>query len=422
MNTLNDPDKLREEEYQLRLKVKQLRQAIYQNPGLLPSQDLLDRLKQAEQDLSTIEQERTKAQAADPQSSGVIIDTKKRIGTLGPQTTGLEVHVQLRMAQVPTAIYHLLDPVDYPLITCSVRNVKKDKITRRVRVISYIDGYSAQAVDTVELEPTDHHEFNQHPTLFPDRLQNVTELTRASLNIMLEDMDRKLELHKTYPIWLLPKNAAYMQIWGPQEHKWKDMSRYLGAFVTPNAPPLMEFLRSAAEYHPQKSFLGYQGDEKRIDPQKIVDPQVKAIFTALKEDAMITYVNSLTAFNPDEDINLQRVRLPRESLKDRQANCIDGTVLFASLLEGITLSPAIVLVPGHAFVAWETWGGYNKWSNEWKYLETTMIRGFSFEEACNYAQHLANHHKQEAEKTKDPSKFIFLPLRVLRSSYIVPME
>ena len=46
--------------------------------------------------------------------------------------------------------------------------------------------------------------------------------------------------------------------------------------------------------------------------------------------------------------------LPRESLADKEANCINGTVLFASLLEGISMSPAIVLVPGHAFLAWET--------------------------------------------------------------------
>lgn len=423
MNTSINRDTLLEEEYHLRLKVNQLRQAIYQNPGFLPSQDQLDRLKQAEQILSISEQKRVQANANDPRSNGLIIDTKKHLGMLGAQTTGLEVRTQLRMAQIPTAIYHLLDPVEYPLITCNVSNVMKDK-TRRVRVISYIDGYSAQAVDTIELEPNKAHDFNQHPTLFPDRLLSLTELAHASLNIMLEDIDGKLELHKSYPIWLLPKHAAYLEIWDPEKHLWKDMSQYLGAFVTPNEPILMKFLRSAAEHHPKKSFLGYQGDEKNISPQEIVDPQVKAIFTALKKDAGITYVNSLVAFNPEEDItNVQRVRLPTESLKDRQANCIDGTVLFASLLEGITLSPAIVLVPGHAFVAWETWGGYNEWSNEWKYLETTMIHDFSFEDACDYAQHLAEHYKQKAAETNDPSQFIFWPLRVLRSRYqIVPMQ
>ncbi len=69
--------------------------------------------------------------------------------------------------------------------------------------------------------------------------------------------------------------------------------------------------------------------------------------------------------------------LPRESLEDKQANCIDGAVLFATLLEAASLNPALVIVPGHAFVAWETWSG----SNVWNYLETTMIGTHSFQEA-----------------------------------------
>src|SRR4029077_11411867 len=73
----------------------------------------------------------------------------------------------------------------------------------------------------------------------------------------------------------------------------------------------------------------------------------------------------------------QRTRLPRESLRHKSANCIDGTVLMASLLEAASLHPAIVLVPGHAFVGWETWEG----SDEWDYLETTMIASHDFEAA-----------------------------------------
>ena len=72
-----------------------------------------------------------------------------------------------------------------------------------------------------------------------------------------------------------------------------------------------------------------------------------------------------------------RTRLPRESLRHKSTNCIDGTVLMASLLEAASLQPAIVLVPGHAFVAWETWDG----TDEWDYLETTMIASHDFEEA-----------------------------------------
>ena len=81
----------------------------------------------------------------------------------------------------------------------------------------------------------------------------------------------------------------------------------------------------------------------------------------------------------------QRVRLPSESLTGGQANCIDGTVLMASLLEGFSLNPAIVVIPGHAFLGWETWPN----SHVWRYLETTMIGTNNFQEACESAENLA---------------------------------
>lgn len=101
------------------------------------------------------------------------------------------------------------------------------------------------------------------------------------------------------------------------------------------------------------------------------------------------------------------MRLPRESLAHGQANCIDGAVLFASLLEGISINPAIVLVPGHALVAWETW----KNSGEWKYLETTMIGTGNFKDACVRGESYANNPKLTRWSLRD-----------LRSKGIMPME
>ena len=42
---------------------------------------------------------------------------------------------------------------------------------------------------------------------------------------------------------------------------------------------------------------------------------------------------------------------PRETLARTGANCLDGTVLLASMVERVGLHPYIVLVPGHAFLA-----------------------------------------------------------------------
>jgi len=307
------------------------------------------------------------------------------------------------MAQVPTSICHLLNAADQPLVTCLVRNAQGNKI-RRLRVTAQVEGFSAPAVETVELEALKNHELNLLPTFFPDKISQVRELTRATLTVQVDDLDRKIELHRTHPIWLLARTSAPLAVTDPQTGKRVDLTRYFGAFVTPKAPSIMTFLRTAAAQHPTQRLVGYQIGEQEVQLE------VKAIFEALKSSAGIVYVNSLIDFNPDAGAASQRVRLPRESLADKEANCIDGTVLFASLLEAASLSPAICLVPGHAFLAWETWQDNGKW----RYLETTMVGTHTFEEACASA---------EATAEANGALMTLWPVRALRATHgIMPME
>jgi hypothetical protein len=399
--------------YQARLAATRLRREVFNQTDPARSQDLLDELEQAESELSAAEAALSAVEAADP-SAGTIVDTSGgQAAVMGAETTGLEVQVHLRMAQLPTALYHLLQVAQTPLVSCRVRNSSSE--IRRVRVTTFIEGYSARASSTFEISPAVEYTFNQLPTLFHDRVRDITELTRASLNLLVEDLDTgKVEIHETYPLWLLARSTAPLLVRDPKTGGWQDLSLYFGAFVTPNAPAVMEFLREAAAFHPKGQLSGYQGD------RTAVEPQIRAIFEALKQKANITYVNSVITFSPEEGAANQRVRLPAECLKTRQANCIDGTLLFASLIEAISMSPAIILIPGHAFLAWETWGDG---SGEWRYLETTMTGTHSFEEACASAERSAAQYKRLATATSNPFKFRLWPVRVLRSKHgITPME
>lgn len=401
---------LRQQEYDLRLEVDHLRRAVYGQVDPTVSTDQLAELVEKEKELEAIE-EQIVAALADVPGSGLVLDSgQSATGRRKAETTGIEAKIFLRMAQVPTSYYHLLDRSMDPLISCEVYAADTAKGPRRVRVTSYIEGYSAKAVNTFEVPATHTYRFDQLPTLFQDSIRNLTEVTRASLNILVEDLDGAVELQESYPIWLLARTAAPLAVRDPKTGGWRNMTHYLGAFVTPNAPSLMTFERIAARHHPDGRLIGYQINKDHIEPQ------VKAIFEALKEEGNITYVNSTIDFSPEQGFNGQRIRLPRESLADHEANCVDGTVLFASLLEAISLSPAIVLVPGHAFLAWETWRDRNGDSDEWRFLETTMIGSHTFEEACASAEKTAAQYKQQ-------NKLIQWPLRRLRTEFgILPME
>jgi hypothetical protein len=367
----------RAEEYRARLVANRLRRALYEHGDVDETA-----LNTAEDALAEAERIRQAAEAAD-QSAGVLFDTHK---TLGRETTGLEAKVTLRMEHVPTAVAHLLRAADHPLVEVAVHNTT-DK-TQRVRVTAYVDGFSATAVETAEIKGQQTEPFLLLPILHATALAGLTELTRASLNLLVEDLDKaRVEIHRAVPIWLLARSTAPLAVLDSKTGDWVDMTEYFAAFVTPNAPSVQAFLSRAAERHPARQLVGYQ------DGAGAVEPQIQAMFEALHEDGDLRYVQSVLTTSPREGFADQRVRVPRESLADRQANCIDGAVLYASLIEAASMSPAIVVVPQHAFVGWET----SEDSGQWAYLETTMTGGGDFRAARERAEGSAARYMQRGE-------------------------
>jgi len=388
-----------------------LRQQLYQETDLQASQELLAELAKAEKLLHQLEGEQG---AGEPLEDPVLIDlsTEEESGGFmdGPGVGGVEVQALKRQSHVPTGIVHLLEADETPLVTFRLRATGGQNV--RLRLISFVEGYSAQAVSTVELPPDEPMEINHLPTFFPEQVRWVNEMTRASLNIQVDDLAGTIQEHRTFPIWMLARTSAYNGIKDPATDEWIDLARYLAAWVTPAADEVLRVLRRAAELHPQRRMVGYQGGASGIEAQ------VRAIFEALKAEGIL-YVNSILAFGPDRDVAIQRVRLPRQSIRVKSANCIDGVVLMASLLEAASLSPGLVLVPGHAFLAWEQQQG----SGEWDFLETTMIGSDDFDAAHLRGKVLAEQYRTLAQSSDDERFFRLLSVPELRVDHgITPME
>jgi hypothetical protein len=296
-----------------------------------------------------------------------------------PLDDTLVVQVQLRMAQTPTAIAHLLDKENFPLVSYHLANTRSSGGLLRLQVVSEIEGYSAEAVDTLALAPREERILRQLPVLLAKQIGGMGELGRASLNVRVLNLEKgRTLLELSHPIWLLSRNTAPLALRDPYSGEMRSLAPTLGAFVTPNNPRLRSFLPKVTSRLMAKGLreLGMPpGNPAEIERQ--VNAQVHAIYEALKEDAGITYVTSINAFSPGDDAVVQRVRLPRQSLEERQANCIDGVLLMASLMEATGLHPAIILVPRHAFLGWETGNP----DQPWCYLETTVLGWGDFEQA-----------------------------------------
>src|SRR6202043_4092013 len=62
-----------------------------------------------------------------------------------------------------------------------------------------------------------------------------------------------------------------------------------------------------------------------------------------------------------------------QSIAMSQANCVDGTVLFASLLRKVGINPALVTHPDHMYLAFNLNNSENEDEQELMGLETTDI-------------------------------------------------
>ena len=147
----------------------------------------------------------------------------------------------------------------------------------------------------------------------------------------------------------------------------------IAGFVNENHPWIDGILKDGLETRLCDAFSGYQQGDKEVLNQ------INAVWTALQR-RRISYSSIATSTFSGHNA-FQHVRFIDESMTASQANCLDGCVVFASVLRKIGLNVSIILVPRHAYVA-----VLNEDGSELMFaVETTMLKGSRLEDAIEYA-------------------------------------
>ncbi len=144
--------------------------------------------------------------------------------------------------------------------------------------------------------------------------------------------------------------------------KFHDTGIFFAAYVNEENPMIDKLLREALDTRIVNRFLGYQGGAE------VVDKQVYALWNVLQKRKFRYSSVSNTSLSSNVVFS-QRVRTFDDALESSQINCVDGSVLFASLLRAINMEPILVRTPGHMFVGYYTDSGHK----DMNFLETTMI-------------------------------------------------
>jgi len=144
---------------------------------------------------------------------------------------------------------------------------------------------------------------------------------------------------------------------------------FFSAYVNENHPMMDRLIAEALGTGKVSAFTGYQGNRNSILLQ------MEAIWTALeKRDIKYSSITTTTG----SELRVQHVRLIEDILRGSQANCVEGSILFASIARKVGLEPLLVIVPGHCYVAIDA-------GNDLIAIEMTMLGRRSFHDSVEWA-------------------------------------
>lgn len=163
-----------------------------------------------------------------------------------------------------------------------------------------------------------------------------------------------------------------------------DLRFMYAAYVNEEHPEIDNILREGLKTKMVKAWTGESGGATQIRKQ------VAAIWRVL-HDRGFAYSSITETIGDEGNILSQSIRTFDKALKTNQANCVDGTVVFASILKKIGISPVMVLVPGHCFLGYYT----DRKNNQIEYLETTMLSSSQYIVKAKTSQQVSEAYQKE---------------------------
>ncbi|MBR3725650.1 MAG: hypothetical protein IKN11_09720 [Bacteroidales bacterium] len=146
-----------------------------------------------------------------------------------------------------------------------------------------------------------------------------------------------------------------------------DFRWLFAAYVNEEHPYIDSILSDIMQQGIVSKITGYQKDAKSVIAQ------AEAIWYYALERG-ITYSSISCTSTPTKKANVQHIRFFDQVYNNRQANCIDACVFFASIMRKIGLKPVIFVEPCHAYLGYYT----DSRRRSIKLLETTITSWADF--------------------------------------------
>ncbi|MGC2696151.1 MAG: hypothetical protein WA738_10195 [Candidatus Angelobacter sp.] len=285
----------------------------------------------------------------------------------------------------------------FGVVSLTVSNPSAAAIRRRVSV--RLPGWSDEEIQTADLAPGAVRTLVFAPSFLP-RLYKNHEIIAATVHVSVSDAASSLLYETTVPVRL---RSAEDIFWG-NGFKY---APFIASWVTPHDSLVEAVLVHAKGFTPDHRLPGYESWKSVDQQEQATYRQAKAIFNALQRSGL-SYVKSSSTLGDHKGVS-ERVRMPRVSLGQSSANCIDAAVMYASMFENLGMDSSVVIVPGHAYAGVRVAEG----SPKFLMIDVALTGRSTFEAAVASAQAgLARHA---------PSTVTQVMVEKARSAGIFPM-
>jgi hypothetical protein len=311
-------------------------------------------------------------------------------------------------SELITPIAHLYGTFldDFVIVTIDNGNSSPVKVT----VQSNIAGYTDKASDTVTVAAKGTEEIRQNPRLTQAGYDSLNSQHPAELSVVvsyLESGQPRTILDQTSETTITSRDDFPWTIKGFTQQENYDL---VVAMITPTDPSVNALIRTARNYDPSGAMTsGYDSD---MDANGTVAQRLSDIWQAEASDYKLAYISTPITFASGSS---QRIRLPGEVLDQSSGNCIELTLLYAAAVEFLGMQPALVIVPGHAYVAVRIDGK----NDSFYFIETTMIGSATFSEALK--EGLSEWQTAQPHVAQSEADYGWVDVPEARSNGIVPI-
>ena len=180
-----------------------------------------------------------------------------------------------------------------------------------------------------------------------DALHQVKQQKPANLSVKITVNGEELPEQNEVVTLRSINECPFLVVFGEgDDATTDDLSWMFAAYVNENHPWIDGILKEALDARLVDSFDGYQSG----DPEKVI-AQVYAIWHVMQRHGL--KYSDITNTPKSKFAVAQTVRFLDDSIGASQANCVDGSVIFASILTKLSIKCGLVLVPGHCFVCFD---------------------------------------------------------------------